>query len=75
MRKAKMGRPPKKEKDKRKHRVSVSLTDRDLESLEVFKDKTGMDQRTQQVRFLFLEALRRYLDPQKNPGKGGKAKS
>jgi len=70
-----MGRPPKKEAEKRKHRVSLSLTDTEMDYLDVFKSKTGMDERTQQVRFLFLEGLRHYLDPLKNPAKPGKPKS
>lgn len=69
-----MGRPPKSDKDKRKNRVSLSLTDTDLELLAAFEAKSGIDERAKAARFLFLEGLRNHGDQQKKPGSGGKAK-
>ena len=69
-----MGRPPKKDTDKRKHRVSIHLTDTDLENLAAFETVSGIDERAKAARLLFLEGLRNHIEQQKKPGIGGKTK-
>lgn len=69
-----MGRPPKDEKQKQKNKVTLSLTDTDLENLGVYESKTGINERAQAARLLFLEGLRVYFEQLKKPGAGSKAK-
>ena len=74
MRKKKMGRPPKDDKDKQKNKVTLSLTDTDMENLGFYGDKTGITEFAQAARLLFLEGIRNFLSQQKKPGPGGKGK-
>jgi hypothetical protein len=62
MRKKKMGRPPKKEADKRQHRVSLSLTGTDINGLKKFEDAISMDERAKAARLLFLDGLRNFQE-------------
>lgn len=70
-----MGRPPKSDKDKRKNRVTLALTDTDMELLAAFEEQSGIEERAKAARLLFLEGLRNHIDQAKKPGSTGKAKS
>ncbi len=75
MRKKKMGRPPKDEKDKQKNKVTLSLTDTDIGNLGFYGEKTGITEYAQAARLLFLEGIRNFLGQQKKSGSGEKGKS
>ncbi len=61
MKKKKMGRPPKKEADKHKRRITLPLTDSDFQDLLEYEQESGTKEHAQAVRTLFLDSLRKYL--------------
>jgi hypothetical protein len=67
MKKKRMGRPPKREEDKHKRRITVPLTDTDFQDLLEYEQETGIGEHAQAVRDLFLDSLRKYLARKKKP--------
>jgi integrase len=61
MKKWRIGRPRKKEKDKMNRRVTVPLTDQDYKDLLKYERLFGKREHAQSVRELFLNALRKQL--------------
>lgn len=65
-----MGRPPKGQ-DKRKHRVTLSLTGTDLDGLAKFEEAVSMEERAKAARLLFLDGLRHFSELKEKGGGEG----
>lgn len=66
-----MGRPPKKEEDKHKRRVTLPLTDSNFQDLLEYEEIMGGQEHAQTVRSLFLEALQKKLSQLRRKKKQG----